>query len=94
MAKKNSAEQALSVGTKVRVRAGVAAPEFPEVSCAGWTGEIAELTGKKADPKFLIEWDDETLRRMPPDYVRQCEQKQLFYRMACFGPDEVEPLDG
>ena len=94
MAKKKTASgRALAAGTQIRVRPGVAAPEFPAVPCEGWTGRIADMTGKKDDPRYVIEWDDETLRRMPADYVQQCEQRQLFYRMACLRPDEIEAVE-
>ena len=93
MAKKKAASNAVAAGTRVRVRAGVAAPEFPAVPCEGWTGRITESTGKKDDIRYVIEWDQETLQRMPPDYVQQCEQRQLFYRMACLRPDEIESAE-
>lgn len=89
MAKK-STSSVLAAGTRIRVKPGVSVPEFSEVSCEGWTGTIAELTGKKTDPKYVIEWDEETVGKMPPSYVQACESQNLYYRMAYFGGDEIE----
>lgn len=83
----------LGADSRVRIKPGVAMPEFPEVSCEGWTGTVAEVTGKGADAKYLIEWDEAVVAKMPADYVRACEEKQYFYRMAFFGADEVEAVE-
>lgn len=91
MPKKKSTDR-LSPGTRIRVKAGVCVPEFPEIHCDGWSGRIVELTGKKSDPKFVIEWDEATLQSLPASYVKECEQKGLFYRMACFTGDDLEAV--
>lgn len=78
-------------GTRVRVRDGVASPEFPEISIAGWTGTVVEVSGKPPAAKLLVEWDGETLGNMPRDYIARCEAQQLFYQMACLGEADVEP---
>lgn len=89
MAKKAGGK--LAAGARIRVKEGVMAPEFPDLSMSGWTGTIAETSGKKADPKFIIEWDDATLGGMPPDYLKKCEEQQLYFKMACLRGDEIEP---
>jgi len=79
-------------GSRVRVRDGVASPEFPDVSFAGWTGTVVEVTGKPPSAKVVIEWDGETLGNMPKDYVSRCEAQQLYYQMACVGEGDVEAV--
>lgn len=79
-------------GTKLRVRDGVQSPEFPDVSLAGWTGALVEATGKPPSVKYILEWDAETMGRMPADYVSRCEAQQLFYSMACLPAEDVELL--
>lgn len=91
MAKKASADN-LAPGARVQVRSGVTVPEFTEVSCAGWTGVVIELVGKKADAKCVVEWDEGTVAQMPRSYVEQCEKQNLFYRMACLARSDLEPL--
>ncbi len=90
MAKKK-AVGGLEAGTRIRVKAGVPSPEFPEVSLAGWTGSVVETSGKPPAVKVILEWDPETLAAMPKDYVARCEAQQLYYSMACLGLDDVEP---
>ena len=84
----------LSVGTGIRVKAGVTAPDLSEFKIEGWTGTIAELTGKKANRKYIIQWDAATVEQMPAAYLEQCERKQLYHLMACLTADDIEADDG
>jgi hypothetical protein len=79
-------------GKRIRVRDGVTSPEFADVSFGGWTGVVTEVTGKPPSLKLVIEWDGETLGKMPRDYVTRCESQQLFYQMACLNEADVELL--
>lgn len=89
MAKKK-ATGALGPGTRIRIKDNVAAPEFPDVSCSGWTGTVVDVSGKK-DPKYVIEWDESVIESFPAGYVERCEQNNLFYRMAAFEAADIEP---
>lgn len=86
----NAASGKLAIGSKVRVKPGVASPDFPEVSFAGWTATIMELSGKKPKQKFIIEFDDAVIAAMPPDYLARCEEQRLLYTMACLTSEEIE----
>jgi hypothetical protein len=92
MAKKRESGE-LAVGARVRVKAGTTVPEFPDVVCGGWTGTIVDTTGKKPNTKYVIEWDDATLAAMPAPYLRDCEAKGLYHRMACFENGSFEPAE-
>jgi len=91
MAKKK-AVRGPGVGTRVRVRDGVCVPEFPSVTCSGWTGSVADIIGGKANPRYVVEWDASTLQAMPPDYVGECERQSLLHTMACLPPESLEFL--
>jgi hypothetical protein len=78
-------------GTRIRVKEGVTSPEFPDVSLAGWTGTVVETSGKPPSVKVVIEWDGETMAKMPAEYVSRCETQQLYYQMACLTDGDVEP---
>ena len=80
-------------GARIRVRDGVSAPEFPEVVIAGWTGTVAETSRRRSELKYMVEWDDQTIDQMPPDYLEKCEARQLYHVMACLDGDDIEPLD-
>lgn len=92
MAKKK-AKNKFSAGTRIRVKEGISSPEFPEISINGWTGTITEIAGKKSQPKYMIEWDEPTLEKMPPEYLEKCEQDKLYHKMACLGGEEIESLE-
>lgn len=83
----------LAVGTRIRVKPNIAAPDLPDFTIAGWTGTIVELSGKKTNRKYIIEWDAETVDQFPPEYVQQCEAKQLFHLMACLPKQDVEVVE-
>lgn len=90
MAKKK-AIGSISEGMRVRVREGVTSPDFPEISFAGWTGSVVEVTGKASPTSCVLEWDADTLAKMPPDYVSRCEQQGLYHLMACLSEDQLNP---
>jgi hypothetical protein len=90
MAKKKAADE-LDKGTKVRVKDGTMHPEFPDISCGGWTGVIDEATGKKPNIKYVIKWDEATLNALPADFVQACEAKQLYYPMCCLDSSVLDP---
>ena len=91
MAKKKTAV-GLPAGTRIRVRPGVMSPEFPDISIAGWTGEVTESTGKPPELSYIIQWDQPTRAAMPPEYVQRCEEQQLFLPMAKLAEADVETL--
>ncbi len=94
MAKKKAArKKKLSPGQKICIKPDVTAPEFPDVSCAGWTGTIRELIGKKADPQYVVEWDEATLSRMPKSYQDQCEAQNLMFSLSCFSMEDMEVVE-
>ena len=82
----------IAEGMRVRVREGIASPEFPEISIAGWTGTVHEVSGKASPTSCVLEWDAETLARMPQDYVARCEQERLYHLMACLSEDSLVPV--
>jgi len=90
--KKASRKPKLSPGQRIRIKPGVSAPEFPDVSCDGWTGAVMELIGKKSDPQYVVEWDAETLAAMPQSYKDQCEERNLTFSYSCFAYDDMEAV--
>ena len=89
MAKKKSVGK-FSEGTRVKVREGINSPEFPDVSLAGWTGTVNEVSGKPPSVSCVIEWDDATVKGMPSDYVKRCEQDGLYHLMAFLPEDALD----
>ncbi|MAT14177.1 MAG: hypothetical protein CMJ46_02795 [Planctomyces sp.] len=83
----------LSAGTRIRIKEGTPLPEFAEINCGGWTGEIMDQIGKKASPRYVIQWDEETVAQFDDEYVTQCEARNLYHLMACFEPDDLETVE-
>ena len=86
----SSSSGKLAVGSRVRVKDGVTSPDFPEVSFAGWAATVVELSGKKPNQKFILEFDDAVVAAMPPDYLKKCEEQHLLYTLACLTADQIE----
>lgn len=82
----------IAEGMHVRVREGVMSPEFPDLSLAGWTGTVCEVTGKASPTTCVLEWDAETLQRMPAEYITRCEAGGLYHLMVCLSEDNLAPL--
>lgn len=82
----------IAVGMRVRVQEGVTSPEFPDFSLAGWTGTVCEVTGKVSPTSCILEWDADTLQRIPTEYVARCEQGGLYHLMVCLSEDSLTPL--
>lgn len=83
----------LKVGLHIRVLAGVASPDFPDVSFAGWTARIMEMSGRKPPIKYFVEWDEPVIAAMPLSYVDRCEQQQIYHRWACLSEADFEVLE-
>lgn len=83
----------LASGAKVSIKPGVKIPEVPDVCADHWTGTIVEIKGRAAAMQYIIEWDDETEARIPPDFIKECEAAGLFYKMACLPHTDVEAVD-
>jgi hypothetical protein len=49
-----------SVGADVRVKRGVADPNFVDIPIGGWAGRITEMQYLNP-PMYLIRWDQQTL---------------------------------
>jgi len=83
----------LKVGSRIRVLESVVSPDFKDVSFAGWTGRIVEMSGKKPPLKYFIEWDEPVVAQMPESYVSRCEQQQIYYRWACLSDADFESVE-
>ncbi|RMG39239.1 MAG: hypothetical protein D6725_05560 [Planctomycetota bacterium] len=77
------------IGDLVQVREGVVSPDFSDISFAGWTGIVREISTKRSGTQYLLEWTEETLRQMPQEYRNRCEQHQLLYSMACLSEEDL-----
>jgi hypothetical protein len=56
-----------AVGSEVRVKKGVAAPNYPDVPLVGWRGRVSQVSGTI----YLVHWNEVTLEAVRPSYVER-----------------------
>lgn len=76
-------------GQSIRVKDGVAMPEFAEVSIAGWTGTVVE-SGAGESPQLIVEWDAASIAKLTASYQEHCDSQGLYAGMVCLAFDQVE----
>jgi Calcium binding len=92
--KNKSGSLRFKVGDKVRVKAGVSDPDFPDMPLGGWAGTITEITKYKGRINCVFELDERTLASIHPIYRKRCERDGLDFEIMRLGEEEVEPDDG
>jgi hypothetical protein len=92
--KKPKTAPRLRVGDKVRVKYGVADPDFEDSPLGGWAGTIKEVEQASGETTYLIAWDRATLRSMHPVYKKRCERDGLEVEAMWLGEKDLEPDDG
>ena len=81
------------VGTSIRALDKVVSPDFSDISFAGWTGKVVEVSGKKTPFKYFVEWDDVVVESMPESYVKRCEDQQIYHKCACLTDADLEAIE-
>lgn len=83
-------ETTFSIGDNVRVRAGVADPDFGH-RLGRWQGWIIDISEDEAGGNiFHIAWDSQTLSSMPMRLIRKCERVGLRWHEMNLGEAELE----
>lgn len=80
----------LSVGARICVKTGVAAPDVPEVDVTGWTGTVTQIKKQQERKRCFVEWDTDTLDAMPAQYLQFCQDRMLYHLMACLDVEDLE----
>lgn len=84
-----------AVGQAVRVKPGVADPDYPDIPLGGWAGVVREVeTRDVAEPVYLVRWTDETLAATHPAYRRRCDRDGLEVEQAWIGEADLAVDDG
>jgi hypothetical protein len=79
----------MQTGDKVRVKAGVVDPDFPDIEIGGWSGMITAFD----DTGFQVQWDNETLRNMSDGIIEACEAAGLSWHVMWLRRMDLEPAD-
>ena len=79
-----------SVGDRVRVKYGIADPDFPDIPLGGWTGTITEVDQRGRFPLYDVEWHQSTLDSMHPIFRKRCERDGLYETSSRLGEEDLE----
>lgn len=87
-------QSGFKIGESAQVKAGVSDDEF-DTDMSGWQGRISEIdlepfTGL---PSLLIQWDSQTLKAMPDEYIASCEDQDLEWAEMFLPAEEVVPAE-
>ena len=78
------------LGHFVKVKKGVNDPDYG-IDIEGWKGKIYEIENENSeDPLLSIEWDAETVRKIPIPIIKACEKDDLDYEKMSLFASEVE----
>jgi hypothetical protein len=88
--RKPQAPPKFSVGDQVRVKYGIADPDFSDIPLGGWAGTITEVDQRGRSPLYLIEWNQSTLDNMHPICRKRCERDGLEETSSWQGEEDLE----
>lgn len=91
--KKPSDAAGFQIGAKVRVKAGVRDPDFPDIPLSGWAGTVKRVEQARVGTTYLIAWDQATLQGIHPIYKKRCERDGLELESMWLGDEDLEPSD-
>ena len=78
------------LGHFVKVKKDVNDPDYG-IDIEGWKGKISEIENENSDDPLLgIEWDAETLRKIPVPIIKACEKDNLDDAKMSLFASEVE----
>ncbi len=82
----------LKLGNSVIVKQGVKEPDFEKLELGGWQGQVVEIDTKSDKENILItiEWDSQTLRQIPADYIEQSERDGYDWQRITLYESELE----
>lgn len=82
-------------GDAVRVKAGTACPDAPNLDISGWQGRITDLThaDDESEPVIGFAWDSLSLQAMPAWFIEDSERKGLGWSIIYLRPSEIEPAE-
>jgi hypothetical protein len=83
----------IKIGDSVVVKDGIMCPGMESLSLAGWQGRVTDIFDG-GDNEILIEFelDSITLRSLPEDHIRQCEEEGLGWSHMRLLIDEVKRI--
>jgi Calcium binding len=82
------------VGARVRVKAGVHDQDYPDIPLGGWSGLVGEIDGESQPPRYLIQWNAQTLVKIHPVYLHRSERDGYEFETLWLDETSLEPTPG
>src|SRR5258705_5978029 len=92
--KSGSASPRIQPGDRVRVKYGVADPDFPDISLGGWAGTDTEVVKREGQINCVFWLDDRTLACSHSICRRRCGRDGLEFETTGLGEEDLEIDDG
>jgi hypothetical protein len=93
MPRKKTSTGQFASGDTVRVKPGLADPDYPDIPIGGWAGQITEVEAG-APPTCLVRWNQQTLDSMHPVFRNRCERDGLDIEQMWIAQDDLERDEG
>jgi hypothetical protein len=92
--RKPSSPPRFSVGDQLRVKSGVADPDFPDIPLGGWVGRIMKIDRRSPASLYLVEWNESTMKNRHPIIHKRCERDGLEEENTWLGEEDIEASAG
>jgi hypothetical protein len=80
----------IKIGAHVRVKKGVMDPDFDTFLIGGYSGRVFQMDEHPEAPLVGIEWDKQTLSKIPKTMRNLCKNEDLDHKRMYLLPDELE----
>lgn len=86
MLTKDATQPKFAVGSRVRAKKGVTAPNDPDVPLEGWLGTVSQVSGSI----YLVHWTEESLPADKPTYRGRWRRDDAALRAAWLQEQALE----
>jgi len=86
--KGRKSKSAFHIGSSVKVKPDFIIQEL-DLDISGWCGRVAEYN--EDESTVLVKWDSLSLRKLPPEYIEECEQDGIAWDGIFLPANELMP---
>ena len=82
----------IDIGDSVIVKKGILEPDYNEIKIEGWQGRVKHINPElyKGNTLVTIEWDSETLMKIPSIFIDQSEEEGLDWKTMVLYKSELK----
>jgi hypothetical protein len=85
----------IDIGDSVIVKKGILEPDYNEMKIEGWQGRVKHINPElyKGNTLVTIEWDSETLKKIPSIFIEQSEEEGLDWKTMVLYKSELKKVN-